>query len=119
MLPRLKLIQCFQCKNNLECWGLLDDTPLGFDENNYSIPTKALTFMIANNMGESELSVKEQFGMFCAAFLQTLRFDHQSNMREICEIVNVLCAVSNTSSESWLCPGESEGSEESFVFEVR
>lgn len=115
MLPRTKLIQCFSCKNNLACWGLLEDIPLGKDENVYSIPTQALTFMIAQNM--DGLSIKEQFGMFCAAFLQTLRYDQKSDLREICELVNVLCALSNTISDAWLCPGEV--TENDFMYEPR
>lgn len=119
MLPRLKLIQCFTCKNNLDCWGLKEGIPLGKDENAYSIPTKALTFMIAKNMNEGELSIKEQFGMFSAAFLQSLRYDRESDLREINQIVNVLCACSNSSGMDWRCPGKNENSEEKWTYEAR
>jgi hypothetical protein len=119
MLPRLKLIQCFNCKNNIKCWGLNEDIPLGKDENAYSISTKALTFLISKNMSGEELSIKNQFGMFCAAFLQTLRYDQESDLREINQIVNVMCACSNSQGVDWKCPGESEQTEENWIYEVR
>ena len=119
MLPREKLIQCFKCKNNLACWGLLEDIPLGKSENAYSIPAQALTFLISKNMENEKLSIKEQFGMFCAAFLQVLRHDENSDLREINECVSVLCALSNASGESWLCPGEYGDVDENFVYEEK
>lgn len=119
MLPRLKLIQCFTCKNNLDCWGLREDIPLGKDENAYSIKSKSLTFLIANSMEDGKLNIKEQFGMFCAAFLQTLRYDSDSDLREINQIVNVMCACSNSSGMDWRCPGEDEKSDEKFVYDER
>lgn len=117
MLPREKLIQCFSCKNNLDCWGLKEDTPLGKNENEYSIKSKALTFLITKNMDDGKLNIKEQFGMFCAAFLQTLRYNQESDLREISQIVNVLCACSNSQGTDWRCPGESENSEEKWIYE--
>ena len=120
MLPRLKLIQCFNCKNNIECWGLNEDIPLGKNEREYSIPTKALTFLIAQNMESEECNLGEQFGMFCAAFLQTLRYDSKSKIGDIYQVINVLRALSNTSNDHWYCPGEEPGPEENgFVFVER
>lgn len=119
MLPREKLIQCFKCKNNLACWGLLEDIPIGKNENAYSIPTQALTFLISKNMENEKFSIKQQFGMFCATFLQVLRHDEKSDLREVSECVSMLCALSNTSGDSWLCPGECEGVDEKFVYEEK
>lgn len=119
MLPREKLIQCFNCKHSIDCWGLNEDVPQGKDENAYSIPTKALTFLMAKNMNEGELSIKEQFGMFCAAFLQTLRHDQESDLRVINQILNVLCACSNSSGTNWHCPGENPELNEKWTYEPR
>lgn len=120
MLPRLKLIQCLTCKHNIACWGLDEDIPLGKNELEYSLPTKAFTYLIAKNMEPEECNLGEQFGMFCAAFLQTLRYDGKSKIQDIYQIINVLCALSNTANLGWYCPGEGSKHEENgYVYEER
>jgi hypothetical protein len=117
MLPRDKLIQCFTCKNNLACWGLNEDIPLGVNERDFSIPTKALTFLISKNMDE-ECSIGDQFGMFCIAFLKTLRHDDTATRRDVYQLVSVLAALANTPNDGWECPGEDPENKERFVYEV-
>lgn len=119
MLPRLKLIQCFNCKNNIECWRLDKEIPLGKNEREYSLPTKALTYLIDQNMESEECNLGEQFGMFCAAFLQTLRYDGEPKIEDIYQVINVLCALANTANDGWYCPGEDPESKENFKYVPR
>ena len=118
MLPRPKLVQCFTCENNLNCWGLNEEIPPGVNERNYSIPTQALTFLISQNM-DKEWTIGDQFGILCMAFLQTLRADKTSHRRDIYQLISVLAALSNTPNDGWVCPGEDEKSEEKWIYKER
>ena len=117
MLPRQKLIQCFTCKNNLGCWGLLEDIPVGVNEKTKSIPSKALTFFIAKNF-EKTMSVGAEFGSLCGCFIATLKANSDSIERDVSQMVSLLCAICNTPNDGWMCPGEDPVGEKTFVYEV-
>lgn len=123
MIPRLKLQQCFMCKNNIPCWGLDKDLPMGTDSREFSIKSQALNALVVNYVGDQELFISEQFGMISAAFLQTLKsdnvFDKSSLKRDIYQLICVLCAFCNTPDDTWTCPGEDQNDESTFIFEPK
>lgn len=117
MLARQKLIQCFTCKNNLPCWGLDEDIPLGKNNRECSIQYQALTVLIAQYFGVGGLSVGEQYGILSSGFMQSLRSDGIATKRDIYQLICVLGALCNTSDDTWVCPGEDADDEKTFVFE--
>lgn len=118
MLPRQKLKQCFTCQNNLECWGLLEDIPLGKNCRDFSISSQALTVFIAQYFGDEDISIGEQYGILSGGFLQTLSSDGVVTRRDVYQLINVLCALCNTSDDTWICPGEDPADEKTFVYEA-
>lgn len=119
MLPRLKLIQCFTCKNNLDCWGLKEDIPIGLNEKEKSIQCKGLSFLISRYIDDQNCNIGEQFGILSMGFLQTMRYDHETPMRDVYQMVFLLAALSNSANDSWVCPAEDEKSEEKWTYEER
>jgi hypothetical protein len=120
MLPRKKLIQCFNCMNNIECWGLNEDIPLGLNERDNALSAKALTLLIANYLENEEVSAGDQFGILSMAFLQTLRFDGKSPRREVYQVLSVMAAMVNSSNDDWHCSGEGPNPEvNGFVYEEK
>jgi hypothetical protein len=119
MLPREKLIQCFLCENNLECWGLIEDIPLGINSRDVSISQQALTVFISQYLGVNDISIAEQYGILSAGFIQSLRIDNDSLKRDVYQLINVLCALCNTSDDTWICPGEEIEDNKNFVFVER
>jgi len=117
MLPRDKLKQCFNCKNNINCWGLNEDIPLGKNEKESSIQCKGLTFLISRYMEDQKCNIGEQFGILSAGFLQTLRSDKESPRRDVYQMIFVLAALANTTNADWVCPAEDEKSEEKWNYE--
>jgi len=119
MLARQKLIQCFTCKNNLECWGLDEVIPLGKNNREYSIESHALVIFIAQHFGDDDLSIGEQYGILSGRFMQALRGDGMATKRDIYQLINVLGALCNTDDNTWVCPGEDPTGEKTFVFVER
>lgn len=118
MLPREKLKQCFTCKNNLECFGLLENVPLGKNCHDFSINHLALKKFIDEYLGGDEVSIGEQYGIISAAFLKTLMSDGVATRKDIYQLICVLCALCNTSDDTWICSGEDPGDEKTFVYEA-
>lgn len=119
MLPRTKLIQCFTCEHNLECWGLLEDIPLGRNEKEFYPDNKKLMKQL-NKLPESgSLNIAEYYGMISALFMRTLRFDREVKRRDVYQLISVLCACCNTDDDSWVCPAEDLEDEDNFMYEPR
>jgi hypothetical protein len=118
MLPRENLKQCFQCKNNIECWGLNEDIPFGLNERENSIKPDALSFLLVQNMG-NDLNIGEQFGILCMGFLANIRADEKATRRDVYQLLSLLCAICNTPNDGWHCPAEDPLSEEKYSFEKR
>lgn len=119
MLPREKLKQCFTCKHNLDCWGLLEDIPLGKNSRDFSISLQALTVFISQYIGDNEISIAEQYGIISAGFIQSLQTDSPFLKRDVYQLINVLCALCNTSDDTWICPGEDKEDKNEFVYQER
>jgi hypothetical protein len=119
MLPRLKLIQCFNCRNNIECWGLNEDIPLGKNEKESSIQCKGLSFLISRYMEDQNCNIGEQFGILSMGFLQTMRYDKESPKRDVYQMIFMLAALSNSANDSWVCPEEDEKDDANWSYEER
>ena len=119
MLPREKLKQCFTCKYNLNCWGLLEDIPYGKNSRDFYIIVQALTVFISQYVGNNDISIAEQYGILSAGFIQSLQIDNPYLKRDIYQLINVLCALCNTSDDTWICPGEDNEDENKFVYTER
>lgn len=121
MLPRKKLIQCFTCKNNLACWGLLEDIPLGESEKEL-IPTHESVLGSFRNLEDENVNLGEYFGIFSMDCLKTLRYDktaYNNFRRDVYQMVFLLAALANSSNDGWVCPEEDETDERNFVYEER
>lgn len=95
-----------------------EDIPLGKNARDFSIISQALTVFISQYFGDEEISIAEQYGIISGGFLQTLKFDNELSKRDIYQLINVLCAMCNTSDDTWICPGEGPGDEKTFVYEA-
>jgi hypothetical protein len=119
MIPRLKLIQCFTCKNNLECWGLKEDIPLGLNERTAALTPRAFDVISKEISKDESLSIGDQYGILSMMFFQEMRFDKQIVKRDVFQIIFMLAALSNSTNDDWVCPAEDPESDESFVYEAR
>ena len=118
MLPREKLIQCFNCKNNLACWGLLEDIPLGKSEKDF-IPQHSSVLASFKNLDDEIVNLGEYFGIFSMDCLKTLSFDKTVSRRDVYQLVFVLAALVNSSNDGWVCPREDYTDEHDFEFEEK
>ena len=119
MLPRLKLIQCFTCKNNLDCWGLKEDIPLGRNEQDFIVDKDLIIQCINDLSKDEELNAAEYYGIISGLFLQALRFDREVKRRDVYQLISVLCASCNCDDHNWACPAEDEKDEENWSYEPR
>lgn len=118
MLPREKLIQCFSCKNNLDCWGLKEEIPLGINEHENALTPEAMRLFI-QEVGKENLNMGEQFGIFCMIFLQELRADNVIVKSDVYSLIHLLAAFANSSNDGWICPGEDPEYSEKWIYEPR
>ena len=104
MYPREKLIQCFGCKNRLECWGLNEKLQLGKSEKSQKISiSKTIKFLLKNH----PMSIAEFYGMVSFSLMAGIAKD-RPNRRDTYQCVFLLAALSNSSNDCWECPGETE-----------
>lgn len=119
MLPRDKIIQCFQCENNLACWGLLEDIPLGRNEREFYPDHEKLMKELNKLPSNKSLNIAEYYGTISALFMQSLRFDRVVDRRDVYQLISFLCAQSNTNNDSWTCPVNDPEDDDNFSFVPR
>jgi hypothetical protein len=119
IIPRSKLIQCFTCEYNLECWGLLEDIPLGKNERDFYPDKEILLGVIDGLDKDGKLNIAEYYGMISALFLHSLRFDHEVKRRDVYQLISLLCGSCNTDNDSWVCPAEDPEDDDNFMYVPR
>lgn len=117
MQARPKLIQCFSCKNNLNCWGLVDSVQSGRNEREFYPDHEKLMKLINKFPENGPLNIAEYYGMISALFMQALRFDRVVIRRDVYQLISLLCALCNVESDTWFCPGEINDSDEKWIYE--
>lgn len=119
MLPRRKLIQCFSCKNNLECWGLHEEIQLGAKDREMIIDHDEFIQKINEFLREEGLSIGEYFGMISALFISNLRCDGEVKRRDVYQLLSVLYGTCNVNDDSWVCLVDDTMDEGNYSYEER
>lgn len=116
MYPRDKLHQCFGCEHRFECWGLLENYPLGKNEKTVLIsPWRTLKFLLKHSFFGGKLSAGEFYGMISYSLMAGIG-QGRPNRRDTYLCIFLLAALSNSSNDGWTCPGEDENDEVNFMY---
>ncbi len=115
MYARDKLHQCFGCAHRFECWGLLENIPLGKSEKVLFISKlKTVKFVIKHVLKGGKLTLGEFYGILSLSIMASLGVN-KPNRRDVYQCIFLMAALSNSSNDGWECPGESEEGEP-FIF---
>lgn len=115
MYARGKLHQCFGCEHRFECWGLLENIPLGKNEKTQGISLfRLLKYLFKLRKGYGRLTACELYGILSYTLLSEIG-NTKPSRRDTYQCVFMLAALSNSCNDGWECPGDSDV-EEGFIY---